>query len=278
MNEMLSGGAIREIAAMQRTSETFRFIQEPGTGSAIMVDRDGNEIGRVGPYESSKAYSISGFCSMFARMIMREPSTPNAVITINNNCIIGVCDADKATHTGIVRMDLHPTIEWSDLCRMHEAGGTAFDQKSLIRFMRTHFHESQMYTEVCPTLRTIRFVANQESYQSVVHAKDEMSNTAKRAAIGAGESSIPEFGTLTTHRFRESMNEIAPCNIRCSIDVDIDDKSFSICPLAGEMDHAEKNAIESIADNIFSGMQDLVPDRIPYLVPGAYIDYTHITV
>jgi hypothetical protein len=255
--DSLTGSAIQEINKLNKAATKREWISNQ-SGGAMMLGETGLELMSVDPHEHCYAKTIQGFGDMAINLWERRGSPDESVITICEQGLMFKTHPTSQIHNSHrCEMNLVITQQFKLLVDIQARSGLSFSQKELNRWLRKHFHDSHMNTECMPTMRELKFKHNAESVHSTQHATDEMSNSAKRQAMGANGSALPEFGTLSVQVWSEAPDITA--EIQCAIDIDMDEQKIEICPLAGEIDKAIQEAVESVDSQITSiiGSRDI---------------------
>ncbi|MHA7813235.1 MAG: hypothetical protein ACX94C_07590 [Phycisphaerales bacterium] len=265
--ESITGSAIQEVNKLNKAAARHDWMDDK-CGGAMIIDENGKSITGVAPHERNMAETVQGFGDMVINLWDRRGQPDESVITVCQQGLSFKTHATSHIHNSHrCELNLTMTQQFRMLIGMHEANGKAFRQKDLNKWLRKNFPDSHMNTECMPTMREIKFKLSSESSQSTQHATDEMSNSAKRQALGINGSALPEFGTLTVQVWSQAPD--VKVDIRCAIDIDMDEQLIEICPIAGEIDTAIIDAVQDVDTQI----TDIIGERKVAIVSDATLGH-----
>jgi hypothetical protein len=125
----------------------------------------------------------------------------------------------------------------------------AYDQKSLLRLLRVDLHGTHN-GDLLTAAKSIKISSQSEASATVEHGKQGLGKAVMAQATNA--DLLPDeitFGVATYVEFPDWSHQI-----RCAVDLDLDDATFRIMPLAGEI----QSAIDATQDQIDEALGELV--------------------
>ncbi len=135
-----------------------------------------------------------------------------------------------------------------DVLRELEKSGQAFDQRSLVKLLRTTF---KACLGQCPTLvetvRRVRLVQGSDAAGEVQHGKSSVGKSITAEVTGTGK--LPEYVVLTVPVFRNpDLPFVFP--VECAFEPNPDVGTFQLIPLPGELDRAQARAEQAVGTRL----------------------------
>jgi len=257
---MIESNAIEKIEELVRESHTPSFIELPGRDGKrrthVFVDSKGQHDHKMifqNPIDIT-AETLSGICE----------AVMDYDADVDHDCVIrvgvtnrGVCctldDRGDRAHRISMGFDLSPSFR-----SLSSGVFVDTDQPDLIWNIRTLF-PARVDETFLPAIRQLRFKSGRDEGVNIQQGRETVDLSIEQSVSSDGGTTSPdgviEEVTLHTTVFdhlESHSDEPLLQAIKCGVRVNVQDRVFTIRPLAGEMDRAIKNAREYSASAIQS--------------------------
>lgn len=253
---------VRDIAKLIDAASKPMVIKHPG-GLKAVVDSHGEVTSLHAPRRSYRAHSISGLVSMLHDLSESEDAG-NIRVFVSDRTVTALLDEDGDRIETIV-LDLCRTRGFDRLSNY----GTAFfklDQSELDWILRSEFPSAVDPSTFVNALRKLKFARNSEGTSEVTHGRESMGVQVDQKVSGLSKGDLPEEITLSTTVFEmlaadDELEE--PFQVKCAVRINVEERTFTIRPLEGELKRAEREATEWIADQIDHAISNRGWERPP---------------
>ncbi len=180
----------------------------------------------------------------FAVGVIRElpvnESAPRIVVFCGRGKIEAVLDeaGDRRERLEMSLPESH-AFETLGTC---ERARTPFDQRAFLRLLRIDL------AGCCPeglvgTFQSLKFTRASDGEQEISVARESMGKSIKMQLAAGKGNNIPEEVTLRVNVYRdltESQDPALRKDVRCAIDTNLDEATFTLIPLGGELETAQR--------------------------------------
>lgn len=114
-----------------------------------------------------------------------------------------------------------------------------FDQRGFISLLRIDL-AGCIEEGVIRTFRNLKFSRDDEGNSVIEHAREQMGRTVKRELAADGADEIPEDITVCVCVYRDMADGVHRMDVECAVQLDIEDGTFCLIPLAGVLESAQQ--------------------------------------
>ena len=237
-----------EFLSEQAVEAQPRYFQPPGEPSEIyyLLDKDG-EFRRHTADPLARNYSASRIEDFIE--LAKDQATSNGLVMVGVSAV--VCLLDEATRRERVSFKLTKTKAFLTLEKC-EAHRRPMAQSGFVSMLRVDLNGT-VGPEVVGTFRQIKFEKNQ-SHESEVTNTNRGISSKITMKLAAGGRDIPDSLSVKVALFEEFPDLLF--GIDCAIETNIEEASFVLIPLAGELSTATRSTQHEIAQRIRDGLKE----------------------
>lgn len=237
---MISADFIEAIANEVRKGErpNGEFITLPGEKSDRVFWRDKDD--NLTPYTRSRERVSYRFTQLlnFVTFIKDQKFKEPSVVFVNKAGVHLLWDRSRLD-LDEAKLFLNRTKTFAEIEAIDSKKFTQPQFVSLLRVKLADSLESQ--PEILGSIRSLKFRSNAEESGDITHGKESFSKSLEHELVGS--SSLPETVTINTALFEE-FDVARP--IRCALTVNLEEKVIQLQPIAGDIEKAYRDTLESI--------------------------------
>lgn len=184
----------------------------------------------------------------FVRLVetYKEQDADPALILISNSRVEAVLDA--STRRERIVWPLTRTEQWVIVGSQPSSMQTSRPQAQFIRFLRVDL-AGCVPEELITLVRSLRFAKGDEGTREVGKSSESIAMSVKRA-VTSGGADIPDEVTVKVALYEEWAKPEAVQQVRCALDVNLEDGTLSMQALAGEVYAASLTVRQQIREEI----------------------------
>lgn len=251
-----NGGQIAQVALLTEQAMKPGWLDCPGDSPLKIMVRPNGETDDVWvPPRSYTAFGIDGFAAM-VRDIASVGSLPswgeaegNAVrVFVGESEAVAVFD-ERGSRTHTVRMGLSVLESAKMLSRGNLSN---LDQKTIVWYLRSVYAGRFLPASLLPVLRKLKIKGGSGGGSTVEHGRETRDLSIEAEITGVSEG-VPEEVVLSTAVFAELADgegESPEFACKCALRINLEDSSFTIAPLEGEVARMMRAARSEVAARI----------------------------
>ena len=181
-------------------------------------------------------------------------TTGATLVFVGDNAVSARVDDSQRCRDRLT-MPLTFTPEFQRL-RELERAGQGKGQQAFVDELRIQFARS-VDVEVVDLFRSLRFIAETGNEGQVQTGRESVGRKLKRELLaGSDGMNIPDEICLRVFVYEEITDSNVCWPIRCAVRVDLDEQTFSLHPLAGELHNAKVLTAEWLQGVLTKGLAD----------------------
>jgi len=230
------------------------WLKRPGEDVYDLIAPDGSRDLYHLPPRMTLATGITGFIAQLCDYSQGFDAESETRVFVGDTSIEAVFD-DRGGRRDVLRMPLSKTasIAWLE----EAADGYSMGQRDLEWLLRSDFAERVAPATLLPTVRKLRFKRNESGESDISHGRESMGRAIEMEVAGVESGDLPEEIVLQTSVYEAiaSSEEPPVFPVRCAFRVNVDDGTFTIRPLEGEVVRAVSSANRYLAESIASKVE-----------------------
>lgn len=148
-------------------------------------------------------------------------------------------------------MDLPMSGEFEKLKELERRSPMA--QKQFVSTLRISLAGS-VDPAVVSTFRDLKFSRSEDGESAQTNSKETVGRKVRMELAGGGKP-IPDEIDVTPFVYRDLVDEPLRQKVRCAIDVNLDDSTFTLVPLAGELERAQRQTDLWIKSHLIAALE-----------------------
>jgi hypothetical protein len=270
--------SIGDVRSLCEAARKPYWLKNPADNGHALIGAAGEIQGeKYIPPRSYQAHTVSGLVDAVRDLASIDPNNPCRIFVGRNRVTAFLDEREDRRHK--VSLDLMWLESFSRLARGQTLDDSAsdraaFDQKQLIDFLRWGFPGRVAPASFTAALSTLKFTTKEGGAATVKHGAETVDLSIEREIV-AVTGKLDETIVLSTPVFDKlAMIPDPPLfEIACLVRMNVQDRTFAITPLEGQVDLALRNAMEWIRANIAADNADrLLPENVsmyPQCSPSA---------
>lgn len=249
MDEIETGGvaqALDQLVGLARESRKPILLNLPGTNEIRVFDRDGVQVEQVIAPRRHTAHTISGLADVVADLAVRE-ITDDVRVFVGRGCVKAVLNED-GDRNDTVTMELEACSSMETLLKADKDG--SFKQRDLIWLLRSQFSAAIKPESFLPDVRGIKFRNDSKGTSGVQHGRETVDLSVEKTISGINDQTFPETIELQTPVFEQLATSGFKAIVTCAVDILVDEGSFRIKPVDGEIERAYDEAARFMSTSL----------------------------
>lgn len=240
--------AIEQMALASANIQTIRLDRDPPEISYLHNRKTGQltkMVAEVKPRDYS-AKTMQEFAAMVLHFKAKQAADASAVVFIDHEGMIAILNENgrRDEFLGLCCKKSEPFDRIEEIARSPRD----FSQRELVWQLRTTF--ANLRTEPVDLLgqvRHIKFLSNAGGESQIKHGRESISNAVLSEVQGIDAEAFPETVMFRVPVFCDTYSDTGEpfeAEIECALNLNPDTQKFTIKPLPGEVEAAERAAME----------------------------------
>lgn len=219
---------------------------------------DGNIITEdvPNPARKHKAKSLDEVIRIATRFVNPDQSVVPAPVVWYDETEVVLSIDDDAYRIDSVTLTLETSDVFAKLVQLSKPTQPV-DQKEFIRLLRVDLAGTLEPVVLLNKVRTLKFSTTADA-TSVKKAQTESLGKEIRSKVETDGGDLPEEVVLSAPVFK-TFGQRRPVPIRCAVEVFPADGTFRLKPLPDEIERAQQEAVQRIAERLSEELPDMVP-------------------
>ena len=242
--------AIQHIEDLCRAAGEMVFSTPVEPEAYFMRGKDGLLVKHAAPLplRSYAAFTLPDL----ADQVKHFGADGNNVVFVGNGAVTAILDEDKRRREQ-VRFGLTKTSEFETL-KHQRSSRPGHTQKEFINLLRVELAGCAP-PQLIASVRNLKFSRSSDGQSHVGTGKESVSSEVKRSLLTEGGDPLPDEVAITVNVYEEWRSKSG--EIRCSLDVDIDEAELRLIPMAGELERLQRETDTAIAEVLRQELGDI---------------------
>lgn len=239
---------------------------DPGRGFFLVKPNGDYEYEEFNPEPRNHALGTTDQVADYVGRILSYPQGRNPSVWYDNRCVV-VLDDDSTTSRRLdratVKLTLTPQFKkLVEICGNISTGAVpvAMRQREFIKLFQRDLRDclpADQSTALIKALRAIDFESTTNVGSNIGRGKESMGMSIKEE-IKSSAGPIPEEIMLSVPVYTDSSVHTVN-QVRCLIEIDTKQMTFTLEAFAGDIDNAVSNAVAAVGNVLGSLLKDTVP-------------------